>query len=116
VGHEGVNGSASSRQGVVEWGRDCGWETARVWDSGKGRRRLRLRGCSSEVRVLRENYEYIGPLSGVVLIDKCKSAIAAKQCVLLVLTKLTALCPYLYKKIKKKKKTKLTALVSRVSR
>ncbi len=60
-----------------------------------GRRRLRLRGCSGEVRtvrVLRENYEYIGPLSGVVLIDKGKT-----NAVLLVLTKLTALS-------KKKKK------------
>jgi hypothetical protein len=52
---------------------------------------LRLRGCSSEVRVLRENYEYIGPLSGVVLIDKGESAIAAKHRVLLVLTKQTAM-------------------------
>jgi hypothetical protein len=68
VGHEGVNGSASSHQGVAAWGRDCGGETARVWDSGEGR----LRGYSSEVRVLRENYEYIGPLSGVVLITKVK--------------------------------------------
>jgi hypothetical protein len=51
-----------------------------------GRRRLRLRGCSGEVRtvrVLRENYEYIGPLSGVVLIEKRR--------VLLVSTKLTDL-------------------------
>jgi hypothetical protein len=57
---------------VAAWGRDCGGETARVWDSGEGRRRLRLRGYSSEVRVLRENYEYIGPLSGVILITKAK--------------------------------------------
>jgi hypothetical protein len=91
MGREGVNGSASSRQGLAAWGRDCGGETARVWDSGEGRRRLRLRGCSSEVRVLRENYEYIGPLSGVVLIDKGESAIAAKHRVLLVLTKQTAM-------------------------
>jgi hypothetical protein len=89
VGCEGVNRSASSRQGVAVWGGDCGGDTARVWDSGEGRRRLRLRGCSSEVRVLRENYEYIRPLSGVALIDKGKSAIAAKRRVLLVLTKLT---------------------------
>jgi hypothetical protein len=61
---------------------------------------LRLRGCSSEVRVLRENYEYIGPLSGVVLIDKGKT-----NAVLLVLTKLTALS--------KKKKKRKTDLVSR---
>jgi len=51
------------------------------------------------VRVLRENYEYIGPLSGVVLIDKGKI-----NAVLLLLTKLTALSF-------KKKKKRLTALV-----
>lgn len=98
MGPWAVNGSASSRQGVAVWGRDCGGETARVWYSGEGRRHLRLRGCSSEVRVLRENYEYIGPLNDVVLIDKGKTNV-----VLLVLTKVTALSSYLLIYIKKKK-------------
>jgi len=105
MGREGVNGSASSRQGLAAWGRDCGGETARVWDSGEGRRRLRLRGCSSEVRVLRENYEYIGPLSGVVLIDKGKT-----NAVLLVLTKLTALSTKKNRKKEKKEKKRANSL------